>query len=159
MKFLNKINSFIHGLAGVMLGIMTTLIIAQVFFRFVLRQPLSSSEELARYSMIWLVMLASTVLLKNRTHIAVTYFAELSPPGFQKVLRIISYACILVSCTVFLIFGYELMIKTVNQISPASHISKAWVASAIPVFGFIGILYTLEHIIKEFKLDKETKQN
>ncbi len=45
---------------------MTVTVLIQVFFRFVLQSPLRWTEELARYLMIWLVLLASSIAMRNR---------------------------------------------------------------------------------------------
>ena len=46
---------------------MTITVIIQVFFRFVIQSPLRWTEELARYLMIWLVLMASAIAMRNRS--------------------------------------------------------------------------------------------
>lgn len=46
---------------------MTITVIIQVFFRFVIQSPLRWTEELVRYLMIWLVLMASAIAMRNRS--------------------------------------------------------------------------------------------
>lgn len=157
MIFLKKLNGIIHNIASVLLGIMTFLIIAQVFFRFVLKMPLSASEELARFSMIWLVMLGSAVILREKGHIAVSYFVELFPPSVQKGSRLLNYFFILAVCITLTVYGLELAMGAMSQMAAANKIPMGYIILSIPTFGFIGALNTLEHIFEEFKPHKKTK--
>lgn len=157
MLFLKKLNGIIHNVASILLGIMTVLIIVQVLFRFVLKMPLGATEELARFSMIWLVMLGSTVILRDKGHIAVTLFVELFPSSLQKVSRIVNYFFILAVCITLTVYGVELALGAMSQMAAASKIPMGYIILSIPTFGFIGALNTLEHIFDELKPQKNIK--
>ena len=55
---------------------MTITVIIQVFFRFVIQSPLRWTEELARYLMIWLVLMASAIAMRNCSDICTSAKAE-----------------------------------------------------------------------------------
>ncbi|MCM3568479.1 TRAP transporter small permease [Neobacillus mesonae] len=150
MKVLSTLNRFILSLSGILLGIMTFLVIIQVFFRYVLEKPLTGSEELARFTMIWLVMIGSTVVLRNKSHIAVEFFVELFPTVIQKGARIITYLLIFVFAIILMVDGYQLAMTSMSQISPATRIPNGYIAMSIPVSGFISALYMLESLFQEF---------
>jgi TRAP-type C4-dicarboxylate transport system permease small subunit len=149
MVFLSTLNRLIHSISGILLGIMTMLVLLQILFRYILELPFTSSEELARFIMVWLVMLAATVVLRNKSHIAVEYFAELCSERVQKIARIISHLFILIFCIILVIYGFELSMIAMKQIAPATQIPTGWIVLSIPVCGFISMLYTIEHIIEE----------
>lgn len=150
LQFINKLNQWIHNIASILLGVMAVLVILQVIFRFILERPLAFSEELARFSMIWLVMIGATVLIRNNSHIAVTFFVELFPDSLQKVVRILNSILIILFCLVLIVYGFQLVFDTMNQIAPASQIPMGWIILSVPTFGVIGILYTIEKLLKEF---------
>ncbi|WP_174734380.1 TRAP transporter small permease [Mesobacillus harenae] len=151
MKLLNQVNRWVHNLSGVLLGVMTSLVIAQVFFRYVLSKPLIGSEELARFAMVWLVMIGATVVLRNRSHIAVEFFVELCPKAVQKAARILTYLLILVFSWILLTEGIHLTESSMNHLAPATQIPNGYITLSIPIAGFISILYMLEAIVLEFK--------
>lgn len=157
MSFLNKLNNLISKISCALLILMTVLVLLQVLFRFVFVMPLQQSEELATFSMIWLIMLASSVLLRNKTHIGVTFFVELFPDRLQKVIRIINHILILAVCLIITIFGFELTMETMTQIAPASRIPMGYIILSVPTFGLLGSLYTIENILGEFLNQKNSK--
>ena len=55
----------------VTLALMSAIIVAQVFFRYVLNNSLSWSEELARYLFIWTIYIGISYGVKMDKHVAV----------------------------------------------------------------------------------------
>jgi TRAP-type transport system small permease protein len=66
---------------GVFTGIFLC-VLAQVVFRYVFNNPLTWSEELARYLFIWCAFLGWIIASRHDGHLAMTYLAQrLPPPG------------------------------------------------------------------------------
>lgn len=62
------------------MGFMVIVAIWQVFTRYVLNSPSTISEELLRYSLIWVSMLGAAYAFGNKKHIAIEFIIEkLSP--------------------------------------------------------------------------------
>lgn len=80
MQLLRAVNAFFNKYLSVLItlafGLMTILIFGQVVCRYVLHNPLSWSEELARYLFIWLTFCGASVAFYEGTHIRVSYFVE-----------------------------------------------------------------------------------
>ena len=68
---------------------MTITVIIQVFFRFVIQSPLRWTEELARYLMIWLVLMASAIAMRNRSHLQVDVLTSALPQKPKRILTAI----------------------------------------------------------------------
>ncbi|MBU8598697.1 hypothetical protein CHH78_20860 [Shouchella clausii] len=149
MAWLFFLNKIIYNLAGVLLGIMTSIVILQIIARNFFEISVTSSEELARFLMIWVIMLAATVVIRNKKHLAVTYFVELLSPRKQKVLRFFVFACVLIFSTILVFYGFELAKHSMKQIAPASSIPLGYIVASLPISGLISILYTIEHIHDE----------
>ena len=157
MVFLNKFNQIMHGITSVLLAIMTILVIVQVFTRFFPDITLPFTEELARFTMIWAVMIGATVLIKKQTHIAVTFIFKKFPPKMKKVVNIFNHLLVLTFCLVIFVIGYRLIISGMAQVAPATQINMGLVILCIPIFGVIGVIYTIEHIFKEIQTKDEAK--
>lgn len=149
MKILERINKTIEYIIGILIGFITIIVIAQVFFRYVLEQPLSSSEELARYCVIWLVMLGFAVLVRQSGNVSVTYFAERFSSKIQKILRISVHFISSVFFIVMIVYGFDLSIKAMIQVTPATGFRMGLVDLVIPIAGVFSLLFTIEHLIKE----------
>jgi len=64
----------------------TVLVLLQVFFRYVLNDPLTWSEELARYLFIWCAFLGWIVASRKRSHLAMTFVVDKMPPRAQAAI-------------------------------------------------------------------------
>jgi TRAP-type C4-dicarboxylate transport system permease small subunit len=61
-------------------------VLLQVFCRYVLNDPLTWSEELARYLFIWCAFLGWILASRHRSHLAMSFVAERLPPRVQAGL-------------------------------------------------------------------------
>ena len=82
-------------------SVMGVVLLAQVFFRYVLNAPLIWSEELARYLLVWVTFLGIPYGIRHRAHIEMEYFFKKFPHPLQRILPIVTQS-FLVVCLVVL---------------------------------------------------------
>ena len=128
---------------------MTILIIIQVFYRYVLNSPLSETQELSIYAMVYVVMLGCTIAVRNKTHIAVDFIGNLLPPRLAWVMRQLSYCIMLFFFFVLLTNGWKLTVRSMMQMSPSTGIPLGYIMFSIPLCAGISILYILEHMLRD----------
>lgn len=75
-KGFEKLKKILEYFAAVSLAGMMILISLQVLFRYVLSSPLAWTEELARFTFIWMTFIASALAAVNSEHVAITMFEE-----------------------------------------------------------------------------------
>jgi TRAP-type C4-dicarboxylate transport system permease small subunit len=63
-------------------------VIAQVVLRYVFNNPLTWSEELARYLFIWCAFLGWIVASRRNSHLAMTFVVDRLPRSAQTVLTV-----------------------------------------------------------------------
>ncbi len=151
---LSKLNEFIKNVSGVFLGFMTLLVIIQVFFRYILDNPLSGSQELSIYAMIYVVMLGSTIAVRNKTHIAVDFFVNKLPDRLAGIFRKTAYFIMLIFFSILLVQGWNLTVRSMLQSSPATGMPVGYIVFSIPLCAGICILYILEHLFNEIKKEQ-----
>ncbi|PIE31607.1 C4-dicarboxylate ABC transporter permease [candidate division KSB3 bacterium] len=128
---------------------MTIVVLLGVFFRYVIRQPLSWSEEVARYLMIWAASLAVSIGIMRREHLGITILISRLPVPLQKVAALFVNVCVLWFLWVLTKFGYTMAVEGKTQLSPilAKYgISMVWSLSAIPVAGALAMVQTILQI-------------
>ena len=59
---------------GIMMVMMITIVLFGVLNRFIFKIPLSWTEEVSRYLMIWVSMLGAAVAVRAGTHVGVSLF-------------------------------------------------------------------------------------
>jgi TRAP-type C4-dicarboxylate transport system permease small subunit len=124
-----------------MLG-MTASICLQVFFRYIVGNSISWSEEFSRYLMIWMGFAGASVALRQGSHVAIDYFCGLFGTKVKWLLRVAARTLI----AIFLFFlvkeGWALSTFFMGQKSPAMRISMFWAYAAT----FTGGLFMAIHL-------------
>src|SRR3990170_7727102 len=68
---------------------MTVVVFLQIFYRYVLAQPLYWSEELARYLFVWLSILGATLGLQRSGHFGLDIFYQMLPDRGRRALEFV----------------------------------------------------------------------
>lgn len=108
MRILDRIWSVIDlvikYLMAICFGGMTLIIFLQVVSRYVLKSPLSWSEELARYLFVWVSYIGSVIAARQGQHIGVELLIKKFPSRCNQIIRII--ANVLTGCFFLVVFIY-----------------------------------------------------
>jgi len=143
--------------------IMTLLVLTvllQVFMRYVAGSPVTFTEELSRFLLIWLGLLAASYAYRQRMHLALDLLV-LKLKGRQKnVLNIVIHTLIaLFSAGVLVYGGIQLVILTwvLDQNSPALGVSMSFVYLVLPVSGMAIIIYAIDFILQEAGIKDDYK--
>ncbi|MEJ2653093.1 MAG: TRAP transporter small permease [Gammaproteobacteria bacterium] len=136
--------------------VMTLIIWVQIFYRFILGGGISWSEEIAKYMMVWMALLGSSMLLREGRHIAINYF--ISKFSFLRYILIFHTILSAILFVLLIYYGIDYAIFGYKLISPASGIRRFWPYLAIPVGGaflliqafsrFIHLLFSDENNIR-----------
>ena len=139
-------------------GAMTIIVLLGVFFRYVIQQPLSWSEEVARYLMIWAASLAVSIGIMRKEHLGITFLINKFPHSVQKYIAVLINLCVLWFLWILTKFGYFMAVEGRTQLSPilAKYgISMVWSLSAIPVAGALAMIQAFLQILIDFFGKKE----
>lgn len=121
---------------------MTSVVILQVFSRYLFNYSFVWSEELVRYFMIWMVMIGAALVQSKNDHIRVDFFPMLAGPRGRRIMETIFRLCILVFVTILTIKGIK--IAYFNRLFESSglRISMVWPNIALPLGGILIGVYT-----------------
>ncbi len=136
-------------------GTMIVAIFLQVFFRFIVQSPLYWTEELSRYSFVYVVFIGAAWAGKNNMHLGVDYFTSKLPDAAMRILKIILDFLILIFSAVVVIVGFQVVPVNLKQLSPALNIPMGIVYAAIPLGFALLFIYYLEHLIRDLSARKQ----
>lgn len=105
----------------------------QVFFRYVLHDPLIWSEEVARLSFLWMVFLGLGIAERDNLHIAVEFFMDRIPQTMQKPLRLAVEVFGIIVLLTASFYAVEFIAEQKAMRSVALDISQMYFTAAIPV--------------------------
>lgn len=127
------------------------IVLYAVFMRYVLNAAPQWSEEIARYLMVWMSLMATSAAMRRGQHIGLTFVVEKAGPRLRLVLDLIAYALVLLFFAVLLVKGIDMTIFVAPQRSPSVNIPMWIPYLSVPVAGFLMIVQTLTLIFKLFE--------
>ena len=126
---------------------MALIVAAQVFFRYILNESLFWSEELARYLMVWLTFLGTSVAYRRRVHPSIDVLYTRLPKNVRIYMDHAVYLISLFLFVIMIIFGIRFAYFVRLQVTPALYLPKWIVFSIIPVSGIILSLHAVAFIV------------
>ena len=139
-----KIDKYLGLFLALIMAIMVLNVLWQVFTRFVVGNPSSFTDELARYLMIWVGILGAAYGSGKNGHVAIDVLSNKLSEKRQKALtKFVHIIVIVFAVLVLIIGGLRLVYITaiLKQHSPALHIPLAVVYAVIPLSGLLIIYY------------------
>lgn len=122
----------------------------QVLTRFILENPSSFTEELARFLLIWIGLLGSAHAYKHKMHLGVDIFVKSIPSNLAlQVQRLVQVITIIFALAVLGFGGIKLMTLAfyLDQTSAAMQLNMGWVYIALPLSGGLLALFACEQLI------------
>jgi len=135
---LNKIvaNLCLFSMAG-----MTIVVLLGVLFRYVFRFPLSWTEELSRYLMIWGAALAISIGIKEKSHVGLTILMDkLKSRVLRSILETVVFIITAFFLYVMIYYSVQMTQEAKWQFSQGLGITMVLPTLSIPVSMLIGMI-------------------
>jgi TRAP-type transport system small permease protein len=133
--------NILESIVGILFSVLIIITLLGVFYRYVLNDPISWTEELGRYLMIWMTLFGATVGVKRGIHLRLeinlfSLFPKWAIPAGKMLIDI----CVM--CLLFVVAFYGIKYCKVAQAytSPVLGISMGYIWSAVPLNGFLMLL-------------------
>lgn len=149
-----RLDNLVSWILIIIMFLMVLTVLWQVFTRYVLENPSSYTEELARYLMIWVGVLGAAYVSGQNKHISIDYFINKTSDNTQLIIKkIIIHIIIFFVFCAFILGGLRLVYITylLGQFSPALQIPLSLVYFVVPVSGLLIIFYKVSDLINYCK--------
>ena len=131
----------------------------QVFTRFVLKNPSSFTEELARYLLIWIGLLGASYVAGRKMHLAIDVVVNRLMGRARRLAEYLIEVSILVFALFVMVFGgirLVIITLTLNQISAVLRIKLGYVYLVLPLSGLILLFYSILFIAEIYRKQKDS---
>lgn len=139
------------GFAALGLVVMTAIIGWAVFARYVLQQAPAWAEQSALLLMVWYVMLAAAVGVREQFHIGMSAATDAMPPILRKGCRVLSLILVLGFGVAMGVWGGELVLRTWAFDIPTLGLPRGAAYLPVPIAGWLTAAFCLEHLVAEAK--------
>ncbi len=127
------LSNFEEIVTAILLGAMLGSVGISVVWRFLLRQPLSWTEEVVLMCMVWPCFLGASVVTKHKEHIVIDFFIALSPRRLVQVMEIVCMLMVIGVLVILFWQGILLVERTQEVTTIALGIPTMYMYAAIPV--------------------------
>jgi TRAP-type transport system small permease protein len=148
---LRRLNGALAGLIAFLLILSVAILVIPVTLQILSRYtPLIPAyiwtEELARFCLVYAVMLGAMLAVREGTHFVVDVFPRLSPRGEARV-ELLAGSFILLFAFVFLWWGWEFTEFAIYRISELAELPLWIIHVAWPIAGAIWLLFEAERML------------
>jgi TRAP-type transport system small permease protein len=144
MKGLDR---FLFVTIALLLAAMVVDVAIQVFFRYVIQNPPTWTEELARFLFAWQIFLGAGLAFGRGSHIVVDALLMALPSGGRRLLAAATDVIVLGFLAVLVWLGIRMVQLTSDTYSTAMHLNMGIVYASLPVGAAISAGYVVMHLI------------
>jgi TRAP-type C4-dicarboxylate transport system permease small subunit len=150
-RFVDSLNAATLWIAIITTSVMLVMIVLQVLFRYVIRNSLSFSEELARYMFVWATFMGSAIALSKRAHVSIEIMVANLPYKIKKGAIVVTNCISMIFFILMIVYGIQMILRTGGQTSPALGLRMSYVYAAVPLAGIVMLANGICNGYEEYK--------
>jgi TRAP-type C4-dicarboxylate transport system permease small subunit len=156
---LDKILDILASGAGLLLGLIAIITLAEIIMRYFLNRPFDWGSEVTEYSMLWMAFLATAWVLKNEKHVVTDLVMGRVSPRSQRILNIFTSSIATCGCLIFTFYSFKVTIDLFNQGLQLPSVIKPLAFIVYLVIPLGGLLLTIQFIRRTVKFATKAKSN
>lgn len=125
--------------------------ISQVIGRYVFHHSIFWSGEICRYLLVWITFTGTSLLIRRKRMICLSFLAQKFPPEFRRILSILINTLVSIFFLIVICGGSKLVILNISQVSLVTGISMAYVYASIPITFSLMLINSIVSIIEDIK--------
>lgn len=150
----NVIEKVLKFFLFIIFSFMVTIVIVQIFRRYIFGSSFSWVEEAARYLFIWTIFIASAIGIKEKSHSSVEFLLKKMKTKKKNIIIIIKHLLMIFFFLTVVNIGINRTITSFGGFATSFPLSKGWVYLAIPTGGFFMFYYEVIELIRSILLIK-----
>jgi TRAP-type C4-dicarboxylate transport system permease small subunit len=140
-------------LSSVTLLLFTVLTIVQVFMRYVLDSPLTWSEEIARYALVWFVYTSASYAVRYQRHVKFNVLTKMLGrriPIAERAVQIFVFLLWLAFLLLILVLSIQMVLAQyrTGQVSAAAQLPMYLVYIGLPLGMALMSFRVLQHLVR-----------
>ncbi len=148
INLINKVMRFCEIILIIMLGSAIIVVAMHVMLRYVMRSPISWAEQMARFALVWIVMLGIPVMFNRNIKISFDAILEAITGKARERLEIVLRAIGMAFSVFYFSAAIQLMIKTGDRMTPGIEMPYNLLYGAQAVCTFLLFFVLLKQIIE-----------
>lgn len=158
MSLRNTIDRIVRGLLVILMSLIVIDVTIQVVSRYIFQSPLSFTDELAGFLLIWVGLLGSAYATGEKQHLAIDLISGGMTFERKRQLDVlINVIVVMFSLGVLGVGGFWLVYTSFlfGQVSAALELPLGYVYLVVPVSGFLIAYYAIDNTRTELQVKNE----
>jgi TRAP-type transport system small permease protein len=147
-KICDILENILERFIGLLVGMMSFLLIAQVVTRFIFRGSMYWAGEMATWIFVWITYLGMALLYKRKNHIVVNLIDSIVTKKTKKYLETFNDIVVVIFLAAIFFYSIPVVNAHINQTAISVHISKSLLFISLPVSLGLIFLFFLDKIIR-----------
>ena len=141
------LDNTLRAICVALFGLLVALVAWQVFTRLVLNQPSAWTEEAAKFTFVWVMLIGIAIAVGEKADVVMDFLVEKLPKSLQRIADIIAYLATLAFVVYAMVIGgAELAALAWEQENPLLPITQGQLYLAMPVAGVLLTIYLIIHL-------------
>lgn len=156
MKWVQQVNQWITRLSVFILILLCVVGTAQVFFRYVLNNSLTWSEELLRYLFITVTFLGAAIGIKERIHIRIDLITTVLGSKARRYYQLFIHSIVLVFIITLFVQGINISRRAFenNLTSSAMGLPLEIIYSVVSIGALVMLVNQIFVMVQDFKTNE-----
>lgn len=150
------INRALEVVAMVLLAILCAVTFLGVLDRYIIQSGIGWTEELARFLLIWISLLAATMGVYRSAHFRISFLVDLLPAPPRRAIALTMHVVDIGVLGVVFVQGARVTEIMRIQTSPAMDLPMSWIYLSLPVAAGIMILFLIVQVVDMLRSPDET---
>lgn len=143
------LDNFIKLCLVAMMIAIAVLTFYQVIMRYGFNKSSSWSEEAIRFTFIWCSFLGVAMGVREKSHIGISIIVDLLNPKMKKIAEVVGHIAIMVFSSYLIFYGWNVVLATSAQRSPALGVPMSWIYLSVPVMACLIFIYSFIEVFSK----------
>lgn len=146
--FCSNLNSIVEKICAILLALMIVVVWIGISGRDMLSLQISWNEELARYLMIYLALLAISSGIHRNEHIGIDLLAKKLSSRNKVFLQLFINLCAITFFLIIFIYSQQLVINGQNEYASIFDMNMSVPYASVTISSFLCIVHLINNILK-----------
>lgn len=146
-----KFNRFIDSLAACILLLLAGTVAIQIFFRYILNQPLFWPYEAALFFFVWLIWIGGATGMRDERQIRVDFFEQFFPEKLKKGVTLFNSVISILFMVLVVYYGVKVTAIQANAEYDALPFRRDVLFVVAPLVGSLMVVYLAVVLVRQVR--------
>ncbi|RKL64403.1 TRAP transporter small permease [Thermoanaerobacteraceae bacterium SP2] len=140
LRFEEKLFKLLRVILSLLVIGLIVVVLAQVVFRYFLKNSLSWSVEASNFLFVWIVFIGAVLGVHDNSHVGLDLVIKAVPEKIRERMNLIANDVVIIFLVILTYYGTKFTILMSRNMAEAMPISYSWLYVSVPVSTILMII-------------------